>query len=178
MNCALCRIETAPDALDRISGIQVCSVCRSIDPTNALKEQGISAEWDTRLQRFSAGLSIPGLPGDFFLRCAPELWHHQVVKMVVHEVQVGDPLFDRRVYIRTSDPDLAADMLSNEGVQSALLALLSGLRTNELLANQVAIHGNTVTISVKPEAGLSEERVLDLKLETAALAIQLKGSSN
>jgi len=172
--CALCGAESAQDDLARVSGFDFCATCRSTDPTEALAALGIPVEWDTQMMRFCAGLGIPGQAPGFRLRCVPELATHKVWKLVSHEVEVGDPTFDARIYVRTSHPDAAAELLSIEGVQSALLSLLTDVRVNELVGNHVTLEGPTLTISMRPIGGAPPERIQELKLETAALALHLR----
>ncbi len=171
--CTLCRTQTAHDKLDRISGIDVCSNCRNTDPAESLAALGIPVEWDTQLMRFCAGLGLPGQDPNFYLKCVPELSFHKLVKVVSSEVEVGEPAFDRQIYVRTSDPVRAEQVLANEGVQSALLALLTGVRVNELVGNHVTLMGPTLTVSTRPLETMTPERIEDLKLETAALALCL-----
>ncbi|MBW2258327.1 MAG: hypothetical protein JRI25_27530 [Deltaproteobacteria bacterium] len=91
-----------------------------------------------------------------------------------NEVEVGEPVFDRKVYVRTSDPARASEVLANDGVQSALLALLTGVRVNEVVGNHVTLKGPTLTISMKPLGGITPERIQELKTETVALALHLR----
>ena len=172
MKCALCQLPDRGGLLRR-SGLDLCTACLSRDPTKALAARGIPAEWDTALLRFSAGLGIPGLDPTFTLSCTPEHLGHKVVKLLSHEVQVGDPVFDDRIYVRTSDPVRAEAFLSREGVQSALLALLGDVRANDLGGNTVSLEGPTLTVGVRPNGGLPPVRVTDLQIETAALALHL-----
>ena len=168
--CDLC--STASDSLLRAVGLQLCERCHLADPTEALANHHIPAEWDTRLLRFSAGLGLPRQDPNFKIRFAPEAWHHTVSKLFVDEVQVGDPLFDDAVFVRTSNESLAREMLASEGVQSALLMLLSDTRPNELLASHVTLEGPTLTVSLRTNASLTAQRIQELQLATAALAIQ------
>jgi hypothetical protein len=97
-----------------------------------------------------------------------------VAKLVVSEVQTGDPLFDRRIYVTTDDPDAALAFLG-EGAQSALLALLSGVRINETKMNRVAVTPGHIQVRLSKIERLHEAAHLELQLETAALAIHLMG---
>jgi hypothetical protein len=157
----------------RVSGVDLCSLCRKADPTESLAALGIPVEWDTRLMRFSAGLGIPGLDADFRFKCVPELWYHKLIKMVTGDIDIGEPAFDNQIYVRSSDAEAARTLLKNEGVQAALLAMLTGVRVNELAGNHVTLAGPTLTISTRPLGGLPPERITELKVETAVLAIHL-----
>ena len=171
--CILCREEHAVRQLDRVSGLDLCAPCRIADPAEALQARGIPVEWSARLGWFHAGLGLPGADPDFRLVCVPEQLHHKVLKWVVQEVEVGDPVFDRRVYVRTSDPTRARQLLGTEGLQSALLAFLTDVKVNELMANHVTLDGPTLKLGSRPLESLTLDRIQELKIETAALAIHL-----
>jgi hypothetical protein len=173
--CSLCTTAYPSDELDRFSGMDLCSRCRSTDPAAALYVLGIPVEWNLSLGRFCAGAGVgQAQDPDFQLSCVPQSAVHAIMKWVVHEVEVGDPVFDTRIYVRTSDPVRAAELLADEGVQSALLALLSKVRKNELVGNHVTLKGPNLVVNVRPLEALSPARVVDLKLETAALALHLR----
>jgi hypothetical protein len=173
--CRLCTQTLRAEALNRVSGIDICEACQLGDPTEGLQSQGIAVEWNIRLGWFSAGLGLAGMPEDFYLSCVPEILHHKALKWVVHEVEVGDPVFDSRVFVRTSDPEMARALLALEGVQSALLGLLSGVKVNEIVSNHVTLKGPTLTVRVRPMPLISADQVQALKIETSALALLLCG---
>ena len=68
--CALCM---DPDAagLARVSGVDLCVVCRSTDPAGRLQEHGIAASWEPGRLGFAAGLALPRQVSDFRLHCVP-----------------------------------------------------------------------------------------------------------
>lgn len=175
MTCALCRQR--PADLVRVAGVDLCPSCQAHDPTAALQAQGFAAEWNTSLQRFSAGIGIPGRADGFVLQCVPQRWHHTLAKWVSQEVEVGESTFDDAVFVRTSDADEAARLLASEGVQSALLLLLSGLRAGELAGNEVRLDGPTLTVGIRPLDGLSEATLSSLQVATAVLALHLRALS-
>jgi hypothetical protein len=172
--CALCGAPTSSAGLGRVSGLDFCEVCRTCDPTAGLVALGVAVEWNTQLMRFSAGLGVPYQDPGFALKCVPELWAHKVAKLGLQEVEVGDPAFDSRIFVRTNDPEQARAVLASEGVQSALLALLTGVRTNELVGNHVTLEGPTLLVSTRPLGGLSDDEIQELRLETTALALHLR----
>ncbi|NCG19360.1 MAG: hypothetical protein GWP91_10165 [Rhodobacterales bacterium] len=176
MVCALCQNNTPAGQLDRFSGVDLCDYCRVTDPSESLTALGFAVAWDVKFMRFVASVHLPDQRADFYLRCTPELWHHKVAKWVIHEVQVGDPAFDKRVFIRTSDPDRASEILANDGMQSALLSLLTGLRTNELIASHVTVERGVLQVNIRPTDSLSPERTQELQLETAVLALHLRAT--
>ncbi|RLB52518.1 MAG: hypothetical protein DRJ42_14650 [Deltaproteobacteria bacterium] len=172
--CALCRIETADDDLFAVSGLDFCSKCRNSDPTDELAARDIACEWDTRMARFSAGLGIADQDPDFYLKCTPELWFHKVRKVVSEDFEVGDASFDDQIWVQTSKPAVAGEVLANEGVRRALLTLLTHVRVNELVGNHVTLKGPTLLISMRPLGGLSEDKILQLKMQATALALHLR----
>jgi len=173
--CTLCTDELAPSELYRFSGIDLCSHCRDLDPAANLSRQGSPVEWKLVLGRFCAGSSLGTAANpDFRLKCVPQLLRHTIVKMVVPEVEVGDPVFDDRIYVRTSDPKQAVALLAPEGVQSAILNLLSDVLHREIACNYISINGQSLSIVVRPLRDLDADLVQEFKLETAALTLQLR----
>lgn len=172
--CALCQIEAADEDLSAVSGLDFCSKCRSSDPTAGLAARDIACEWDTRMKRFSAGLGIADQDPDFYLKCTPELWFHKVRKVVSEDFEVGDACFDDQIWVQTSKPAVAAEVLGKDGVRQALLALLTDVRVNELVGDHVTLKGPTLLISMRPLGGLSEPDVQKLKMQATALALHLR----
>lgn len=174
-SCSLCRASTPSSALSRVSGIAVCDPCALRDPADALRAQDIAVQWDVSpmLRRFQAGLGIPGQAPDFTLRCTPEMWARKIQKLVSRDFEVGDPLFDDAVWVQTNDVAHADRVLGQEGVQSAVLAFLAQVKTDDMARNEVQLQGATLTIATRPLGPFDDERVGNLKLETAALALHL-----
>ncbi len=160
--------------MERVSSLDFCSGCRTTDPADRLAPLDIAAEWDTRLKRFSAGLGVAGQQRDFYLKCTPSLWYHKVLKVAFRRFEVGDPSFDDHISTRTSKPEVAEGLLANEGVRSALLALLRDVRVNELAGNHVTLNGPSLLISTRPLGGLSVEKIQRLKIQATALALHLR----
>ncbi|TNE90971.1 MAG: hypothetical protein EP330_06805 [Deltaproteobacteria bacterium] len=169
--CALC----GEPADQRFSGLDLCAVCLTSDPSAALAGRGVPAEFARTLGAFNAGLGIPGAPADFRLQCVPEMLHHKAMKLFSSEVQVGDPSFDQLVYVRTSDAATARSVLASEGVQSALIGLLRDTRANDLRGSHVTLEGPTLTVQVVPRQVMltDEDEYRRYELETAALALHL-----
>lgn len=176
MVCALCQNQTPAGQLDRFSGVDLCDYCRVTDPSESLARLGFTTEWHVGFMRFVASVHLPDQDAEFYLRCAPELLHHKVVKWVVHEVEVGDPIFDKRVFIRTSDPERASLFLANDGTQSTLLSLLTGLRTNDMIASHVTVERGVLKVNIRPLASRTPEQTQELQLETAVLALHLRAN--
>ena len=169
--CALCR-NSDVDLL-AVSGLSFCGACRVGDPTDALADHGIEVEWDTQLMRLSAGFGIPDQDPELELRCVPAVWHHRLRELVTTDVETGDAVFDDALWITASDDARAAKLLRHEGVQSAVLALLSGVRQNELASNHVTLKGPSLLISTRPLASTAE-KLQELKIEATALALHLR----
>ncbi|MCO4745238.1 MAG: hypothetical protein KC912_10660 [Proteobacteria bacterium] len=158
--------------MNRVSGLSICDHCASVDPRDTLIERGFAVEWEAGRMAWSASLHVPGLAADFELKCVPELWRHKALKWLVDEVEVGDPTFDRHIYVRTNDVAHARKVLT-ESVQIALLGLLTGLRADDW-GNGVALTGKTLSLHVNPESGLGPDRIQQLRLDAAALALHLR----
>lgn len=172
MVCALCLRGTTDTV--RTSGLEFCGSCRNVDPEDALAEHhGIVVAWDTRMLRFNASLAIPEQDPAFILKCVPRRWHHRFTRLVWPGIDVGDEEFDRRIHTWSSDPEKARALLRHEGPQSAILAFLSSVRDDELLGSQIALKGPTLTIGVRPEGTYDTDRIQELQLEAAALALHV-----
>lgn len=175
MTCALCKSTTTDTR--RISGWDFCAVCITDDPREHLQtHHGIASEWDTRMGRFQAGLGVPGLSADFSMRLVPKRWPHLFTSYIWPDVDIGDADFDQRIYAQTSNEEELRSKLASEGSRSALLSFLSSVRDNELMGNKVALNGPTLTIGVRPQGTFDDDRIQELKLEAAALALHLKAS--
>jgi hypothetical protein len=168
--CALCQ-SSGPTS--RVSGLDLCDACTLQDPGEALLRLGIASSFKAWGMRISAELFVPGMPEGFKLSAGPERLHHALIKLFSTEVEVGDPIFDDRVFLRTNDPERASLILRNEGVQSAVLALLSDLRQDDMLFNHVTLEGTSLRVSVSPMRGLADDVLQSLTLEIAALAVHL-----
>lgn len=172
MTCAFC--NRPHDQLDRFAGLDICSTCATSDPEPLMLEHGIYIDWNAQLQTFSTSASIQGVDHELQLTCSPELLQHKLIKLFVHELEVGDPIFDDQIYLRTNTKARAADLLANEGVQTALLALLSGVRPGQVFPNHVTLEQGQLTARSIPLEGIGEDKVFDLRKHFAALALHLQ----
>ena len=87
-----------------------------------------------------------------------ERFEHKVVKLFREELQVGDELFDGRVYIKTGTREPLAELLSVEPVQSAILFFVAS-------GGAVGMRGERLVITGGPT-----EQPTDLELyEEASL---------
>ncbi len=177
MHCQLCGAD-GPD-LTRISGVDICGTCRTVDGRQLLLDHGIVCDWNVMLGWLSASIALPPRQHSFVLKCVPEGLHHKLIKLLVHEVEVGDPAFDDNVFIRTSDPERAAAVLANEGVQSALVSLLSRRSgDNRGPAPKISLDGSTLSARVRTEGPLGSPASTEACLELVALALHLSGASS
>jgi hypothetical protein len=170
--CALCRLPTEHPSLS--AGLPVCAACLQADPTPALRAQGLDIAHELRLGGFNANVAL-GVDAGFRLVCTPEHLLHKAAKWVVSEVQVGVPRFDDAVWVQTSDKARAQTILGDAGVQSALLILLADLRPNELTGQDVRLDGANLVVRLRPLGELDAQRVADYLVETAALALRVRG---
>jgi len=172
MQCGLCTAAVTESTARRLAGLSVCDACGLSAPTDALGDQGIGAEFQWRMMRFLASLHIPGVPAGVSFSARPERWMTAVAKLWVAELEVGDDVFDRQIYLRTAG-DAAEPLLGEEGVQSALLSLLTGTKP-ELVPNHVTLDGPQLSISVRPLERMGEDGYLERQLMAAALAVHVK----
>jgi hypothetical protein len=174
MGCHLCDTDDA-DIL-RISGINFCGPCRATDPRVLLLSHGITLDWNVMLGWLSASIALPPQSKGFALKCVPEQVHTKIMKLLVHEVEVGDPVFDDRIFVRTSDPGRAAETLANEGVQSAMLYLLSNRNPGRnSMTPRISLDGTTLSARVHAGGGPRSPNAVTTCLELAALALHLSG---
>lgn len=117
-----------------------------------------------------AEVHVPGVPAERSFVARPERWTTVLSKLWVAEIEVGDPVFDQRVYLRAEGGCI--DLLREDGVQSSLLSLLSGTYA-ELAPNHVTLDGTQLTMSVRPGELISESVFLERQLDVAALALHI-----
>jgi hypothetical protein len=170
--CSLCGGDGANS---RLSGLDLCAECVHQTPTGCLAEQSIEVRFTGVLGTFEAQVRVPGIPADFQLNCRREGWAHQASKLFVHELQLGDPVFDANIFIRTSDPSRAGLLLANEGLQSAVLGLLASVQPSVVAGSFVHVAGETLRVVSRPVVYHADEDLfLRMKLEVAALALHLR----
>lgn len=171
MTCDLCpRTEAAPT---RRAGLMLCTTCVTPTPTR-LEDYGVEVAVDHRGHTFAAQAAIHGLPNDLHMRFVPQGMHHTLLKWVVDEVEVGDPTFDDAVYVKTNDPERTATLLGDERVQSVLLGLLVGLRSDQLAPSHVTVRDGSLTVRCTPRRGLGDGTLEDLHWYVAGLAMHLR----
>ncbi len=174
--CDLCSMD-GRGGLELVSGLRLCLECVHEDPTRALKTRGIvPLEGDLSFStspgfHFHASMFLDRHDLGFSLRCHREGLHHKVIELFSSGFEVGDPVFDDAVHLRTSDPDRARALLDNQGAQSALLALLTHAPANDARGNAVVLDRRRIVVDLNKVGDLDEDGLQRLRLETAALAM-------
>lgn len=87
---------------------------------------------------------------------------HKIGKLVKPEIQTGDELFDRALFIDTTTPDRAADLLTSDGPRSAILELLSNVES-------LRIEGNTICVTLFGTMANDPPPVRDIRRDLAVL---------
>jgi hypothetical protein len=76
----------------------------------------------------------------------------KIVKLFSKELQVGDPTFDEKVYISTSDPDKTARFLQNQDVRNLIVEFVGEGGAVEIEGTKVMIYAvNTGMVAVVSE---------------------------
>lgn len=172
MECSLCGLEAV--STERVAGLDLCTSCRA-DPEAPLRSHDIVIEWTVSMGVFSASASGARIDPSLGFTCATQGLHHRAIKLFVDEVEVGDPIFDDRVYVRASDREGTAAVLASEGVQSAILTFLVGMRNDRFVFSHVTVDDGRVTVRAIPMDGVSEDVELELRWNLAALVAHLNG---
>lgn len=99
----------------------------------------------------------------------------RVTNWLRSEIQVGDPLFDDNVTIRTRSDgrDLVRRLLESEGLQSAVLSVVSGMDGD---GNALKLQDGEVSLVCTRRVPYSAEEWQQILLELVALAIHLRRS--
>ena len=100
-------------------------------------------------------------------RCTRQRMRHRVLKLFVHELEVGDPLFDDRVFISTETPEETQRVMDEEGVQSAILALVAGM---EDASDHLTLAGGELTWCLSSRSALDARAWASCQLEFAVLS--------
>ena len=174
MTCAFCHQSSDSGTYNRMAGLDVCDRCRMQGVIEHLHAHGHGAERRLQFtggQRSKGGqqtvleldITLPVDPG-LQLQCIKEQGY-PLRKLFRKELQVGDPIFDDHVYIYEGDSEAVADLLSHEGIQSAILL--------------VSIHGSFVLdgprLSTRCIFRLrpTDEDLRAVELEVAAAALHI-----
>ena len=183
MICGLCLEPGQSNELNRSNGVDLCAACFRLDPAPMLARRGIDVVWNgTQASRalavlnavtrpsldldlgrsFHALVTLPHTP-NFSFHCVPEKLLHKVAKLVHAEPEVGDTIFDKRVYVRTETPETLHAYLTQEGVQSSMLSLFSNVVVDATRSNHVALQGDELVVSVykgERQTDFSEQKLM------------------
>lgn len=134
--CAFCQRTHPRDHLRRDHELDICDPCACGHAEAALRERGHSIDtrrWETTVRTRHGTETVyhfeltAHAPGDFAATATftRENFLHKLVKLFKKELQVGDPLFDDFVFIRTEDRIQVSTLLQGSGAQSTLMSLVS-----------------------------------------------------
>jgi len=173
MKCDLCNTQI-PDDHPTVCGLDLCHDCYNADLTNRAKSWGwsLSVNLYDRTLYDRAGektvhhaeldASITPATGPMKISFEREGLKSDIAKVLVREIQVGDPLFDKAIWIRTKTREPAEEFLKQEGVQTAIMGLGVG--------GKLEIDGGTVVAHAMDDFGIDYQRYL---LEAVALLYYL-----
>ena len=174
MVCEFCGEPSPSGSYDRVAGLDVCTPCRSTGVLEHLRSRGYAAtarhwvtrdpETNNRTVHVQTDITLPVDPG-ITLRCVKERWYHHISRLFRDELQVGDPIFDDHVYVAKGNSAAVADLLANEGIQSAILLVGAG--------GSFVLDGPTLTAHSKSGVGLSADEIRWQIQEVAAAAIHI-----
>ncbi|HCH65558.1 MAG TPA: hypothetical protein DFR83_22335, partial [Deltaproteobacteria bacterium] len=160
MQCEFCGEPSLTGRYDRVAGLDVCATCRSTGVLKHLRARGYEAaarNWTTRdpetnNRTFHVQTDIT-LPVDsgLTLRCVKERWYHHISRLFRSELEVGDPIFDDHIYVAEGTSAAVADLLSHEGIQSAILLVGAG--------GSFVLEGPTLVAHSQSRVGLSAEEI-------------------
>jgi hypothetical protein len=134
--CAFCQLPHPRERLRRDYELDICDACANGHAEGSLTERGhdiAMRRWETQHRTKNGTVTVyhfeitAHAPGDFAVTATftRENFLDKLVKLFRREIQVGDPLFDDFVYIRTQDRVQTAALLQHSGAQSTLMALVS-----------------------------------------------------
>ena len=184
MQCQLCQASLTPSELNRVSGVDLCGLCVGASLTGSLPMVGVSLAVEEqrrvegRLYRYRAKLIFdPPLSSlrSFSLSFSREAGLSRLTNWLRSEIQVGDPLFDDNVTIRAqkSGREGVKRLLQSEGLQSAVLALVSGMDGG---GDSLRIQSGTVSWGCSRRMPYAADEWQMMMLELVALAIHLRRS--
>ena len=173
---------SARDTFNRMAVLDICDRCRLEGVFEHLRMRGFGAEsrlWVSVLDEdllFPQGsdggqqsvldihIKLPVDPG-IQLGCIKQEWGHHIRKLFRREVEVGDPIFDDYVYVYEGSGAAVTDLLSHEGIQSAVL-LVS-------VQGSFVLEGPRLTTRCLYRIPPTDEDVRSVELEVAAAALHI-----
>ncbi len=145
--CELCRGSLSGQGGHRCGGLDLCDSCWHGDSTAIVKSRGFEIRertWQTnirtgqRTHRYYNLQVIGALPRIIGIEAVfqRETLEHKLIKLFAREIQVGDPLFDDHIYIRTKDREELSGLLASEGFQSVVMELVTGMDRLKITGNE------------------------------------------
>ena len=182
MQCHLCQTSLSAMELNRVSGVNFCGLCASTSLAGSLPVIGAhlavqrGRSFETNTTTYRAQLTFEPVLSSirvFNLSFSREGMLSRVTNWLRSEIQVGDPLFDTNVTIRTkkSGRDGVKQLLQSEGLQSAILALVSGMDGE---SNALRFQNGEVTWVCSRRIPYAADEWQMIGLELVALAIHLR----
>ncbi|HEY8379418.1 MAG TPA: hypothetical protein VIK91_23160 [Nannocystis sp.] len=176
VECAFCQLSFERRRLRRDHELDFCDPCACGHALQALRERGHIIErrtWETTHRSQNRTVVVHHLeitaqaPGDFVVTATftRENFLHKLVKLFHKEIEVGDPIFDDLVFIRTDERAQTLALLQNTGVQSALLTLVGDFEHVKFLDGAVVLYKQS-----RDEVGVGA----DVTLAIAALLVHLE----
>jgi hypothetical protein len=145
--CSFCGAEVGAGRLYRDCGVDICDSCRDPDQLEAAvraKDWTVSTRrWKERRQRRKTQIGSGyhdkesvtshclelnvGAPGTRPIEAqfTAQTLDRQIDKLFHEEAEAGDPVFDDKIYVSTSDREATSAFLKDEGVQTAILDLFA-----------------------------------------------------
>ena len=188
VRCGLCGAQLEQGQAQRYAAEDLCEPCFGGQPGQRLEARGI------RLQQLTF---VTRTRGEHKTRCdfktirgvargaqqleasfSREGLGSKIGKLFRPELQVGDPLFDDDVYIRTDDPDALGRLLRSPGLQSVLHNAISELADHEL---PLRLHGGGIELRTQWAARSTGEdalrRIAMIALHYLALDAEASGGA-
>lgn len=169
--CGICDEQYSGGSV-RIAGMDVCPRCEIGNVLRILQTRGYALDikiWQTENSNPRSGgpnvwyhirlLGRTPVQTDLHVRFSRENILDKVAKIFTREIQVGDPLFDDMIYVRSKESSPVRGFLASEGVQSAVMEMVGS-------RGSLTIEGDLVRLKATEETALDEQR---FTLHAAAL---------
>lgn len=177
--CALCHGLVPAADLNRFSGLDVCSSCSLLELSGLVPSVGMTI---TFVRPTASGNNLqhrvevvvhdaPPVLEQLSWQFRRERLLQRVRNRLLGELQIGDPLFDQVVSIEEASQEDVELLLGNEGLQSAILSLVSHM---EGTRDVVRLHEATLHWSCTRNTPYTEEAWRQVLLECLAIGIHLR----
>lgn len=165
--------------LNRVSGLDFCSACFLHELSGHVPSVGMTVTSVRPIVqgnnlKHSIELVIHDAPARLLRlswRLRRERLFQQVRNRLLGEPQVGDPLFDQVVSIEETSPEEIALLTQSEGIQSALLSLVSHMEGSR---DVIRLHEASLLWACTRNAPYTEEEWRLVMLECFAVGILLR----